>query len=384
MGLFDGIKKFFKKAAPIIGIIASIAIPFAAPIVGAALGTSAAIGGAVLGAATSGITTALAGGKFKDVLTSAAIGGFGGYMASGGLQQLTSYAGQALGLTTPAAGAAGAAPLTSAAQLAPPLEAGVPITTAGATAPSAVSTGIGSATTAATSATSNFASQVAQRAPQAIAQLATLAFGTSTDNLDAAQRAYIERLAQEAQQNQQVFEQKLALAQQAVQAGEPNFEKAWADAQIKLRAQGRETQRTLAATGASRTAREAAGRQTATEQARLGAIGTSAESLAAQQRLAQASGMFPTAPSSKATPEYGALEAAKLKQARQDVTTQQYSNVLGQLLGAPKSATTGQQQQQQKQAPTTKPGVQPSMFETTVIPSQTPYKSYDEFWRDEI
>lgn len=380
MGWFDGFKKFFKKIAPIIGIVASIAIPVLAPGIGALIGTSTAVTGAILGAASSGITTALAGGKFKDVLISAAVGGLGGYAASGGLQELASYAGQALGLSPPAAAGAGAAPLTSAAQLAPPLEAGVPITTAGATAPSAVSTGLGSAVT---STASNFASQIAQRAPQALAQLSMLAFGTSTDNLDAAQRAYIERLAQEAQQNQQVFEQKLALAQQAVQAGEPNFEKAWGDAQIKLRAQGRETQRRLAASGASRTAREAAGRQTATEQARLGAIGTSAESLAAQQRLAQASGMFPTAPSSKATPEYGALEAAKLKQARQDVTTQQYSNVLGQLLGAPKSTTTGQQQQQ-KQAPAPKPGVQPSMFETTVIPSQTPYKSYDEFWRDEI
>ena len=355
MGIFDGLKKIFKKIAPIIGIVASIAIPALAPAVASVLQVSGAVAGAITGAVVSGATTALAGGDFKQVAISALTGGAGGYLASGGLQQLTSYASQALGFAPPAA--AGTAPITSAAQLAPPLEAGVPITTAGATAPSAVSTGLAAPGQAATT-FSNLTSQLANKAPQAIAQLSQIVFGTSTENLDAAQQAYINKLAEEAKQNQALFAQKLAAFQQALQGGispeaalNQTFNKeqrAALEAEREARAAGR----SAAIPGIRRRSSIAASREGARASVAAGDYN-------ARRQVALAQGL-PTIGPPIAGAEKQAVSAAATKLAIDARQQEQLSNVYGQLFGPPKNT---QQQQQQKA------GVSVPSWTTSVIPS---------------
>jgi len=294
-------------------------------------------------------STALSGGDFKQVALAALTGGAGGYLASGGLQQLTSGLSSALGFTPAAgAGAAGAAApaaATGAGVSTSSLPAGFGVTPGASAGPSALSFGGSSDVVSAaintgtggTVQTLNTANNIAaglnssgQALTKALTQLAGIAFGAqTTDELNAAQQAYLQQLAQQARQNQEVFAQKLAIAQQLRQQGEPNFEKAFADAQMQLRTQEREAQRRLATSGAGEAARAALERQYATERARVGVTAAAKESERAQSALQAAAGLYPTAPSAKDTPQYAELSFEREQQARADSRLKDVMGVAG-------------------------------------------------------
>lgn len=339
-------KKLFKKLAPVIGIAAAFLAPFAVGIMVPFLANSTILAGAVYGAATSGITTALAGGKFKDVAMAAAVGGITGGLTFGGGEYLVNQLGAAFGAAPAAAAAApGAAAATGAGVVPSNLPAGFGVTPGASAGPSALSFGgssdvvsaainTGAGGTVETLNTANsIASGLNSSGPalsKALTQLAGVAFGAqTTDELNAAQQAYLQQLAQQARQNQEVFAQKLAIAQQLRQQGEPNFEKAFADAQIQLGRQEREAQRALAARGASAEAQAAEARRYATERARRGTLGAEVAGREARAALQAAAGLYPTAPSAKDTPQYAELSFEREQQARADSRLKDVMGVAG-------------------------------------------------------
>lgn len=345
MGIGKAFKKVFKKLAPIIGIAASIFMPAAIGIIAPYLAGNTILAGAVYGAVTSGVSTALAGGKFSDVAMSAAFGGITGGLAGGGGQYLVNQLGSAFGAAPAAAAAPGAAVATGAGVAPSNLPAGLGVTPGASAGPSALSFGGSSDVVSAaintgaggTVQTLNTANSIAaglnssgQALTKALTQLAGIAFGAQTsDELNAAQQAYLQQLAQQARQNQEVFAQKLAIAQQLRQQGEPDFQRAFANAQIQLRTQEREQARTLAARNASASARAAAERDIRTKQTLAGIVNVGVEERDAREALRTAAGLYPTAPSAKDTPQYAELSFEREQQARADSRLKDVMGVAG-------------------------------------------------------
>lgn len=376
-------KRLFKKLAPIIGIAAAIFMPVAIGFIAPYLAGSTILAGAAYGAVTSGVTTALAGGKFKDVVTSAVIGGITGGLAGGGGEYLVNQLGSAFGAAPAAAAAApGAAAATGAGVVPSNLPAGLGVTPGASAGPSALSFGGSSDVVSAaintgtggTVQTLNTANSIAsglnssgQALTKALTQLAGIAFGAqTTDELNAAQQAYLQQLATEARQNQEVFAQKLAIAQQLRQQGEPDFVKAFGDSQMQLRVKEREAQRALAARGASAEAQAAEARRYATERARRGTLGAEVAGREARAALQTAAGLYPTPPSADRTPAGEAYRMAQLEEAKRQKTIASTMGVAGDFY---KSITGSGEQQTQKAGVKPPPG---TIVTTSYTPQSTP------------
>jgi len=316
-----------KGVKRVLGVVAAVAIPFAAPAIAGALAGSAALAGtatgaflgtaggaALTGAALGGVTAGLTGG---DPLTGAVMGGLGGFSGAGGFQGM--FGGPASTSTGAVSG-----PMSSSVRpMARPagLGAAAPATTSAAVAPTTLS---------------GFFQQAAQGAlnnPAGIAQLALTVFGRPPQDLTAAEQANLAELQELAQTNRQLFEQRVteanSLLQQARQQA-PNPEQAFAETKIATERQLAEGTRGLGAdqaaferrragirsaqTGATAaTAEEARGRQAQTQltQAGLGALPTSA----------------PRGYAGMALPTYEAL------QGRRDAYTRDLASATGDLFG---------------------------------------------------
>lgn len=301
--------KGFKR---VIGAVAAIAIPFAAPAIAGSLAGSAALSGtgfgtflaskagaAATGALLGGVTAKAAG---QNVLTGAALGGLGGFMGAGGFSRAA------------APGVASAAPATGAG-LAVPGAAGA---TTGAAA-----TGV---TTAAAAPTiGGFFKSVGQGLlsnPAGVAQLAMTAFGRPPQELTPAEQDQLEELKELADTNQGLFEQRVSEANRLIQmAGQqaPQTEQAFAATKIAA-------ERGLAEGSRGMTGQEAAfaRRRTSIRGAQAGATAAAAEETrgrTAQTQLLQAGvGALPTAApqgyAGLSLPTYNSLQQRRDEYAR--------------------------------------------------------------------
>lgn len=313
-----------KAVKMVVGVVASIAIPFVAPVLGASIagftGLSTTLGstlaGAALGAGVAGLTGA-------NPLLGAAGGAFGGFMGAGGMDTVR---GMFSGATDSVSGVAGAGADVAAA--APGAVSGatspvgldpfasttggvgqtlgqVPLPPSGAEAvsagfrvPAAVS-GIGSAvapTAAATpaagaapaAASSGFSlSGLAEKVlsnPTGLAQLATVMFNKPPQNLTAAESQALQDTARLAAENQALFEIRVMEARQMLQEAVPNPEQAFAQTGMTVERRLEEAQR-----GRPEASQAAAARRAAIEGTRLGTLAVAED--AARSRAATAAGL---------------------------------------------------------------------------------------------
>lgn len=310
-----------KKIFKVLGVIASIAIPFVAPAIAGAIAGSSALAGtafgtfmagaggsALTGAVLGGATAALAGG---NPLLGAVLGGVGGYAGGGG----TLFGG---------APAASGAPTTAPRPL--PRPAGLGITPAATTTVATAPTTLGS-----------FFSQVGQGLldnPAGVAQLAITVFGRPPQNLTAAEQAQLEELKGLAATNKQLFEQRVseanALLQQARQQA-PNPQQAFAETKIATERQLAEQTRGLGANEAAFAARRAGIRSSqtgATAAAAEVARGTQAQTQLTQAGLGLLPTSAPTGYAGMALPTYEAL------QQRRDAYRRDLASATGDLFGS--------------------------------------------------
>jgi hypothetical protein len=271
--------KGFKR---VIGAVAAIAIPFAAPAIAGSLAGSAALSGtgfgtflaskagaAATGAVLGGVAAKATG---QNVLTGAALGGLGGFMGAGGFSRAA------------APGVASAAPATGAGLAVPGAATGA---------------ATGAVTTAAAPTLGGFFKSVGQGLlsnPAGVAQLAMTAFGRPPQDLTPAEKEQLEELRGLADTNQQLFEQRVSEANRLLQmAGQqaPQTEQAFAATKIAA-------ERGLAEGTRGMTDQEAAlaRRRTSIRGAQAGATAAAAEETrgrTAQTQLLQAGlGALPT------------------------------------------------------------------------------------------
>jgi hypothetical protein len=268
-----------------IGIVAAVALPFAAPAIATAVFGSTALGamtaaGALYGAATGALSGSITGNMGRGALIGGVGGAAGGFIQGGGIQATQNALFGAppvanappVGLSTPAiAEPSGLAGLEAAASMPPP--AGTPTTfgeafRAGFSGqPVAATGGIGSATTgaagtAAQGAVQGAAGTAAQGAAGAtspsffsaaglgqaagrvaaglttpsglasVGQLAMTMYNKPPEGLTAAEQAYVNETAALAQTNRAAFDQRVAAARSLLQRGEANPEQAFAQASL--------------------------------------------------------------------------------------------------------------------------------------------------------
>lgn len=311
----------------VLGAVAAIFIPFAAPAIAGSLAGSAALSGTALGsflgtaggaAATGAVLGGAAAGlSGQNPLLGAALGGLGGFAGGGGFRGM--FGGAQPTSTNAVSGpmASSPAPMARPAGLAPP----------GAVAP---------ATTAATGGLSGFFSQVGQgilNNPAGIMQLAMTVFGQPPQNLTSAERAHLEELRELANTNRQLFEQHVTEANQLLQQAQqqaPRTEQAFAETKIASERQLAEQTRGMGADEAARERRRAAIRST-----QAGAAAASAEELrgrTTQAQLTQAGlGALPTsAPQGAAGLTLATFDAL---QQRRDAFRRDLARGVGDLFG---------------------------------------------------
>lgn len=326
----------------ILGVVAAIAIPFAAPAIAGALAGSAALAGTATGAflgtaGGSALTGAVLGGTAaaatgQNPLVGAAMGGVGGFAGAGGFQGMFGTGAQPTS-TAAVSGPMGASPvpmarpagltLPGAAAAAPAVAAAVPAVApvAAAAAPATLGT---------------FFQQVGQgflNNPAGTIQLAATVFGRSPQELTAAEQAQLEELKELAGTNRELFEQRVTEANRLLQMAEqqaPRTEQAFAETKIA-------SERQLADTTRGRSAGEAAleRRRGRIRSSTAGATAAAAEEVrgrGTQAQLMQAGlGALPTsAPkgyAGLALPTYEAL------QQRRDQFTRDLARAGGDLFG---------------------------------------------------
>jgi len=322
-----------KGVKQVLGVVAAIAIPFAAPTIAGALSTlagTATATGAFLGTAGgSALTGAVLGGTAaaatgQNPLVGAALGGVSGFAGAGGFQGMFGTGAQPTS-TAAVSGPMGASPVPVAS----PAGLTVPGSVAGATA--------GTTAAAAAPATlGTFFQQVGQgflNNPAGTIQLAATVFGRSPQELTAAEQAQLEELKELAGTNRELFEQRVTEANRLLQMAEqqaPRTEQAFAETKIA-------SERQLADTTRGRSAGEAAleRRRGRIRSSTAGATAAAAEEVrgrGTQAQLLQAGlGALPTsAPqgyAGLALPTYEAL------QQRRDQFTRDLARAGGDLFG---------------------------------------------------
>lgn len=304
-----------KGAKKVLGVVAAVAIPFAAPAIAGALAGSAALAGtgfgaflgtaggsALTGAVLGGAASALTGG---NPLVGAAMGGLGGFAGGGGFQNM--FGGPATSTN------AVSGPLASSIRPMP-RPAGL-----GAAAPAATGVATGAAAGAG-GGLGGFFSKVGQGLlanPAGVAQLALTVFGRPPQDLTAAEQAQLEELKGLAESNRELFETRVreanSLLQQAQQQA-PNPEQAFAETKIATERQLAEGTRGMGADQAAYERRRAGIRS-----AQTGATAAAAEEARgrqAQSQLTQAGlGALPTSTprgyAGLALPTFNALQQRK-------------------------------------------------------------------------
>lgn len=244
-----------KGVKKVLGVVAAIAIPFAAPAIAGAIAGSSALAGtgfgafmagaggsALTGAALGGATAALTGG---DPLRGALTGGIGGFAGGGGFEGLFGGAGTLPGQSSVGGGLAGPGMTTGtplyqqagytaggASSLLPPAA------TSTAAAANAAGAGFLEAGAAGMGGVDGFLQKVGQGAlnnPAGMAQLALTVFGRPPQELTAAEQAALEDFKVMAENDRQLFETRVreanSLLQQAQQQA-PNPEQAFAETKI--------------------------------------------------------------------------------------------------------------------------------------------------------
>lgn len=346
-----------KGVKAVVGIVASIAIPFVAPIIAGSIAAAtgvAALGGTLgstlvgagLGAATAAATGA-------NPILGAAAGGFGGFMGGGGFDSVKSlFGGAADGVTgATAAGVEGAAAAPSAvsgatvpAGLDTAASAGfdtAAYTAAGSPLPpiQATAGGIGSATSAAApaaapAAASGFSiSGLAEKVlsnPTGLAQLGMVMFNKPPQGLTAAESAAVQDTARLAAENQALFETRVMEARQLLQEGVPNPEQAFAQTGLTVERRLQEAQRNR-----PEATQAAAARRAAIEGTRLGTLAVAEDAARARQATAQGLAALPaSAPQGAAglsLPIYEGLE--KRRQAYSQDLSRATGNLFGNIYG---------------------------------------------------
>jgi len=306
----------------ILGIVAAIAIPFAAPFIAGALGLSGLIGGflgstalgstlggALVGAGLGAGTAAATGQSIgKGALFGGLGGGIGGFTQAGGLSSLfggSSSAGAGAG----AAGAA--APIVptggeglvggATAGAAVPAGAGAPLQLASA-APAA---GLGAATGGVGGAVSSIGSSIARFGvnPSSLASLAMTMFNKPPEGLTAAEQAAVRETASLAATDRGLFNQRVEQARAMINAGTPNSEQAFANVAMQVERQARE---------ATRGGTEYDERRAALDRQRLGAGAVAQEAARANQSrvagLQVLPGQAPLGEASRTLPVYAAAQ----------------------------------------------------------------------------
>ena len=310
-----------KGVKRVLGIVASIAVPFAAPMIAGALGASAALAGtgfgtflgttggsALTGAVLGGAASAATGG---NPLTGALLGGAGGFVGAGGLQGM--FGGAAPGATTGAGGLRG---------IAQRVGQGLGLSGTAPAVPGAVTGAVPGAVTGATTGggLGGFFQQVSQgllNNPAGMAQLAMTVFGRGPQDLTPAERDNLEELKSIAASNRELFEQRVRGANEMIQMAAqraPNPQQAFAETKIGAQRQLAEQTRGMGADQASLEQR-----RTAIRSAQAGATAAAAEeergSRVQAGLLQQGYGMLPDAAPSGAAglslPTFDALQKRK-------------------------------------------------------------------------
>ena len=291
-----------KGVKKILGVVAAVAIPFAAPAIAGMLGTSiglnTAVGGfmataggsALTGAALGGLASAATGG---NPLTGALMGGLGGFAGGGGFSGLFDGARTLPGQTAVGGGLAGPGMTTGTGLTVPAgggaaLLPGAATTAVQAAAPAAGVGGVG-----------GFLSKVGAgllNNPQGLVQLAMTVFGRPPQELTEAEQANLEELKGLAETNRELFDQKVMQANEMMQMARqqaPNPEQAFAQTKIATQRQLAEDTRGMGADEAAYARRQAGIRSSqtgATAAAAEEARGTQAQTQTAQT----AYGMLPS------------------------------------------------------------------------------------------
>jgi len=294
-----------KGVKRVLGVVAAIAVPFAAPALASAIGVSSTLGPAAVGAGLGAAASAIGGG---DPLTGALLGGFGTFAAGGGLRNMFGGAVPA-GQQTVGGGLFGG----------PGMTAGTPLYQQGISGAGLLPPGT---TTAATGAggLSGFFQNVQQgflANPAGMAQLAMTVFGRAPQELTGIEKKRLEELKEMAATDRELFEQRVqearALLQKAQQEA-PKPEQAYGAVKIAAERQLQEATRGLDPEAALREKRKAKIRA-----AQTGATAAAAEETRGrgeQTRLTQAGlNVLPTAApegeAGLALPTYEALQKRK-------------------------------------------------------------------------
>ena len=284
-----------KGVKKVLGVVAAVAIPFAAPAIAGALGASAALAGtatgaflgtaggaALTGAVLGGATSALTGG---DPLTGALMGGVGGFAGAGGFQNLFGgtqplvagqsstggglFGGPGMTTGTPLAQQAGYTAGGAQALLPPAATATTAGTGAGLAAGGAGFLEAGTAAAGGQTALQSGISALTD--PSTLARITLLAASGNVDGLSPAEEELVNLRKQELQQiaatNQELFDQQVAAARNFMQMAAqnaPNPEQAFAQTKIATERQLAEQTRGLGAGEASLAQRRAAIRGTQT------------------------------------------------------------------------------------------------------------------------
>ena len=306
-----------------IGVVAAIAIPFAAPMIAGAIAGSAlfagtALGGFLAGAGGSalvgaGLGAASAAATGRNPLLGAALGGIGGFAGGGGFSGLfggagagTGAAGAAASAPAPVVGAGALAPVPAAAAAGAPMQLAGGIGGAAATAAPTAGLSVGSLA-------SSLASSVN---PSNLAQLALVMYGNSnTEQLDSARKAALQETAELASRDRALFEQRVDAARKVMQQAEANPQNAYAQAAMGVERRLQEAQR-----GAPEATAQVNARRAGIEAARIGTAASQAENLRSTQATQTAAAMLPTqAPlgyAGRALPVYEAMQKREDEQMR--------------------------------------------------------------------
>jgi hypothetical protein len=271
-------KKFFKGLKKVVGFAAMVAAPFIAAPIAAAIGVSGAIGTALVGAGVGGLGAAAAG---VNPLVGATLGGLGAFGAAGGLAGGAGAAGTGASQGGLFSLFSGAAPGSTASILGAPAAG---LSTAGAGAGAAAAGGGG------------FFSglNIGNLAP-----LAMSIFGKAPQDLTAEERALLERNAETAAIDRNLFNTQLEGARSLIQQGTANPERAFAEGQLAAQRGLQDTARTAAMTGRAGL-QDAERRRAAIEGARLGTAAVTGEQARAAQATQAGLSMLPTSVSTSA------------------------------------------------------------------------------------
>jgi len=293
-----GIKK-------VLGIVAAIAIPFAAPMIAGALGASAALAGtgfgtflgtaggsALTGAALGGLSSAATGG---DPLRGAIFGGIGGFAGGGGFNNMFGGAQTLPGQASTGSLATGQ---TTGAGLTVGQGGGASLLP-GATTTAAQATGAAAGTAGAAGGVGGFLSKIGTgilNNPAGMAQLAMTVYGATPQELTPAELANLEELKGLAETNRELFDQKVMQANEMMQMARqqaPNPEQAFAQTKIATERQLAENTRGMGSDEAAYARRQAGIRSSQT--GATAAAAEEARGTQAQTQTAQAAyGMLPS------------------------------------------------------------------------------------------